>query len=230
MRRSGPAVRHITAIACIAAVGTAHAQVSGSVGVVSDYRYRGYSLSAGDPAVQGSVAWDGASGAYAGLFASSVRPHGHRGGALWMPYAGFARRDRQGRSWDIGVRYSHFANDDDFDYPELHVGVATRHVAVRVHYADEYFGGTPGAYAEIDGDVPLSDRLRLSLHAGAAHALDDGGDGTRLDARVGLSWTTRVCDASIAWHATGGGDGYPYYAPWDARDRQGWVFGCVHRW
>ena len=33
-----------------------HAQVSGSVGVVSDYRYRGYSLSDGDPAVQASVA------------------------------------------------------------------------------------------------------------------------------------------------------------------------------
>jgi uncharacterized protein (TIGR02001 family) len=231
VRRGGPALRHTLAVACIAATGAAHAQVSGSVGVVSDYRYRGYSLSAGDPAVQASIAWDGASGAYAGLFGSSVHPYGYGGGALWMPYAGYARRDSQGRSWDIGVRYSHFANDDYFDYPELHVGVAIRHVALRVHYAHDYFGGTPGAYVEVDGDVPLAERLRLLLHAGAAHALGDGGEGTRVDARIGLSWTSRACDLSIAWHVVGGGDdGYPYYAPWSAHDRQGWVFGCVHRW
>ena len=235
MRRGGPALRHITALAgvafgCLVDAVPAHAQVSGSVGVVSDYRYRGYSLSAGDPAVQAGVAWDGASGAYAGLFASSVQPFRHGGGALWMPYAGYARRDRHGRSWDIGVRYSHFASDDYFDYPELHVGIAFRHVAFRVHYAHDYFGGASGAYVEIDGDVALTDRLRLLLHAGGAHALGDDGEGTRADARIGLSWTARACDVSLAWHVVGGGEAYPYYAPWNPDDRQGWVLGCVHRW
>ena len=82
-----------------------------------------------------------------------------------------------------------------------------------------------------DGDVPLAERLRLLLHAGAARALDGGGDGARADARIGLSWTSRACDVSIAWHIVGGGgDPDPYYAPWNRGDRQGWVLGCVHRW
>ena len=212
------------------ATGAAHAQVSGSVGAVSDYRYRGYSLSAGDPTLQAGIAWDGASGAYAGLFASGVR-HGGSGDTLWIPYAGYARRDRQGRSWDIGVRYSHFADAGYFDYPELHVGVSFRHVALRVHYAHEYFGGASSAYVGIDGDVPLAERLRLLLHAGAAHALDGGGEGSRDDARIGLSWTSRACDVTMTWHVVGGGDADPYYyAPWNPDDRQGWVLGCVHRW
>ena len=53
--------------------GACRAQVAGSVGVVSDYRYRGMSLSDGRPAVQLSIDRDFAAGTYAGLMLSSVR-------------------------------------------------------------------------------------------------------------------------------------------------------------
>ena len=158
-RSKGTSWRAFVAIAGLCCAATAHAQVSGSVGALSDYRYRGYSLSDGDPAVQASIAYDAANGAYAGLFASSVRD-ATGDGAQFIPYLGYAKRDAQGRSWDVGVRWSHYTRDDAFDYAEVHVGVALRRVALRVHYAPDYFGQVSNWYFEADGQVPFGERVR----------------------------------------------------------------------
>jgi uncharacterized protein (TIGR02001 family) len=50
--------------------------VSGEIGVVSDYRYRGVSLSRGRPAVQGSVTIEHDSGLYAEAWASTLERPG----------------------------------------------------------------------------------------------------------------------------------------------------------
>jgi uncharacterized protein (TIGR02001 family) len=52
------------------------ADVSGEVGAVSDYRYRGVSLSHGLPAVQGSVTVEHASGLYGEVWASTLERPG----------------------------------------------------------------------------------------------------------------------------------------------------------
>jgi len=218
------------ALCMLAFAAPACAQVSGSLGVVSDYRYRGYSLSNDEPALQGDIEWAATDGFYAGLFVSTVRdPHGANG-ALWIPYAGFARRDSRGHSWDVGVRWSHFDAASGYDYPEVHVGVAFRRVTLRAHYAHDYFGGAPGVYVEVDGGIPFADRWQVLLHAGAAHDVENGGAGTRYDVRAGFSLATRVCDVSLSWQGTRGETGYPYDPPWDPYDRGGWVLGCVHHW
>lgn len=46
--------------------------VSGNVALVTDYRFRGLSQSSGDPAVQGGITVSHASGAYAGVWSSSI--------------------------------------------------------------------------------------------------------------------------------------------------------------
>src|SRR5439155_7805223 len=51
-------------------------QVSGSASLVSDYRFRGVSLSQEKPALQLNVLYDDQSGWYAGAFASSVQIFG----------------------------------------------------------------------------------------------------------------------------------------------------------
>jgi uncharacterized protein (TIGR02001 family) len=227
------------------------AQVSGSVGALSDYRYRGYSLSDGDPALQASIAYDAANGAYAGLFGSNVRDEAGSG-AQWLPYFGYAKRDAKGRSWDVGLRWSHDTRDDEFDYAEVHVGVALRRVALRLHYAPDYFGQVANWYAEADGHVPLGERVRATWHVGYARSDardryvyirdptpydDDGGyyvferaDPTRIDLRLGVAIPTRACDVQLAWTHVDGGETYTYEVPWDANDRTGWVLGCVKRW
>ena len=72
-----------TGLACMLAClcGEVRAEVNGevSLGIVSDYRYRGLSLSGGDPALQAGFAWDHEDGWYAGLFAAGTRIGGEHG-------------------------------------------------------------------------------------------------------------------------------------------------------
>ncbi|UHQ20796.1 TorF family putative porin [Lysobacter sp. KIS68-7] len=252
-RRRG-ARRAIVAACALACACAAHAQVSGSLGVVSDYRYRGYSLSDGDPALQASIAYDADSGLYGGLFASTVRDAGEAGVQL-VPYIGFARRDAQGRSWDVGARWSHFTTDDAWNYAELHAGVTLRRVALRVHYAPDYFGQVSDLYAEADGSVRVRERLRVLWHVGVSHSgspdrpvyaqgpdpypdngysngryANQGTDRTRIDLRTGLAFETKVCDVQLTWQYVDDGDASPYAAPWDPNDRAGWVLGCAKHW
>jgi len=46
--------------------------LSAELGIVSDYRYRGYTLSAGKPALQGSLTLEHGSGAYASIWSSTI--------------------------------------------------------------------------------------------------------------------------------------------------------------
>lgn len=254
-RRARRAALAVCACACLWWT-SAQAQVSGSVGVVSDYRYRGHSLSDGDPAVQASVGYDAASGVYGGLFGSTTRYAGDPG-SQWIPYVGFARRDRQGRSWDVGVRYVHFTRDAT--YAEAHVGVAFERLALRLHYAPDYYDAVGNAYFEADFAFPLGERVRLLLHGGVSRSgsqsppqptyrhgygdgdydgydgydpapdADGGTDRTRLDISAGLLVPTRLCEVQAIWHHVDG-SGASYAGLWNPNDRTGWVLGCVRRW
>ena len=87
--------------------GACHAQMAGSVGVMSDDRYRGVSLSDGRPAVQLSIDRDFAGGTYAGLMLSSVRLR-DQGGVHWLPYVGITR-EHDGLRWEAGAQYHGFS-------------------------------------------------------------------------------------------------------------------------
>lgn len=89
-RLAGPMTRHRPAVVALAAflaagasagISPANAQdrswtVEGSAAVVSDYRYRGYSLSGSDPAVQANLTASHASGFYGDVFVSTIAESG----------------------------------------------------------------------------------------------------------------------------------------------------------
>lgn len=50
--------------------------LSGEIGVVSDYQYRGYSLSGGDWALQGGLTINAPSGFYATVWSSMIEEYG----------------------------------------------------------------------------------------------------------------------------------------------------------
>ena len=87
--------------------------VTGYAQVVTDYRFRGYSLSGGDPALQGSVNLNHSSGFYAGFWASTldddVSPF--YGDVELDLYAGWTGAVASGLTADVGVlRYVYPAN------------------------------------------------------------------------------------------------------------------------
>jgi uncharacterized protein (TIGR02001 family) len=214
-----------------AAIGTAHAQayVSGSASVVSDYRWRGYSLTDDRPAVQAALAYDHPSGGYAGLFVSNVRfGPDPQTGVQGLAYGGYSSRVAGGLSWDVGAAYTDFSRPRGYGYAEYHAGVAHVAWSARLSHAPRYFGRSFAAsYAELNL-TPFSDRALVPLlHVGLLYA-------PRLqyldlrwiwDVRVGLAYSVDLTTVQLGWSTassdrtiTGG------YA-----DRSGWVLRLT-RW
>lgn len=90
--------------------------LSGNVAVVSDYRFRGISLSGGDPAVQGGISINHASGLYAGVWGSSLENTPVYGSVEVDLYAGWTGPVAAGLTADVGLTY--------YSYPDGNVGHA----------------------------------------------------------------------------------------------------------
>lgn len=184
----------------------ASAQISGSVSLVSNYRFRGVTLSENKPAAQLGVAYDDALGWYAGAFGSTVEfaaPVGR--GVQVVPFAGYAWRTRAGTSWEIGADYSAFTGiARNYDYPEVYAGVAAGNLSARVYYSSRYFGhDSPAVYAEVNAAEPLLDRVRLLLHAGVIgtrNATAYYAQSARVfDARVGIAVDFDPFSVQLSW-------------------------------
>jgi uncharacterized protein (TIGR02001 family) len=149
------------------------AQVSGSATLVSDYRVRGVTLSAGRPAAQLDLGYDDASGLYAGAFASSVQFYEHsQHQAQLTGYSGFAQRLPHGWSADGGAAYTTFSGGEGYNYLELHAGITRKDVSARLYFSPNYFGqNVQTLYAELNGSYPLAERFRLIGHAGVLQVI-----------------------------------------------------------
>lgn len=136
--------------------------------MVSDYRYRGVSLSDDRPAVQGSLAYDDPTGWYGGMFASSIRfPDSGGTGVQAIPFVGYAGRVESGWSFEGGVNATITRGSRDYDYQEIYGGFAFRNVSGRVYWSPRYYGQPAHAiYGEINGALPITDQVRLLGHAG----------------------------------------------------------------
>jgi uncharacterized protein (TIGR02001 family) len=214
-----------------AAFGAAHAQsyISGSITAVTDYRWRGYSLSDQRPAVQATVAYDHASGAYAGLFVSNVRlgPY-QQNGVQVLGYAGYSARLAGGLSWDAGLAYSDFSNPHDYSYAEYHVGLSHVAWSARLSYAPRYFGRAYSAtYAELNLTPGSERELFPLLHVGLLHSDVPAyvGPDQVWDGRIGLAYSLGLTTVQLSWgttsHARTTAGGYS--------DRSAWVLRLT-RW
>jgi uncharacterized protein (TIGR02001 family) len=202
--------------------------------VVSDDRFRGFSLSDGKPSAQLAIDYDGRGGWYMGALAASVRPEGVPR-VQWLAFLGIARPLRAGLDWDAGVQYTTIGGDADYRYAEYYVGLAADHYSLRLYYARHFLGAdTPTLYASLDRSWPLSGRWRLLGHVGLLRrngAIDHGSGRYRADGRLGVGLDWRHFELQLAWTVARGSDG-PYPFGYDTRraTRQVWVVSCSHSW
>ncbi len=157
----------------------AAAEVSANIGVVSNYYFRGGTLSDDQAAVQGGVDYAHESGFYAGTWASTLG--GNDPSYELDLYAGYG-----GSVGDLGydVGYVYFAypdSTDDFDYGEVYGSLTYSYFTAGLAYtansqADEggYTEGDLYYYAGVD--VPFGDSgYTGSLYYGY-YTFDDDGD------------------------------------------------------
>jgi uncharacterized protein (TIGR02001 family) len=155
--------------------GKAEAQVSGSVSVVSDYRYRGVSLSNGHAAFQGQLEYNRKSGWYAGAFASQVESAEQNGSdAQLMAYGGYSWRALPSIAWEVGAARTIFAQDAYYNYTEIFAGMNSEKLSGRIYFSPDYFGAHARTlYAEANGTYPIGERFQLFGHIGYLWAFSE---------------------------------------------------------
>lgn len=175
------------------------AQVSGEVAIVSDYRFRGVSLSEDHPALQGGVELDSGVGPYASEYVSVV-PFGGRPGTTELTTTlGYRLEPAAGLTIDAFASHYHYPKTRDWDYFEanaslwwqagartaLRAGLA--YVPVQRHLRIDPAGSARNFYAMagVDREVPGTP-LTLTAEAGyEAGVMDGAARGGKLDWRLG---------------------------------------------
>jgi uncharacterized protein (TIGR02001 family) len=134
--------------------------VSGGVAVVSDYRFRGVSLSDKDFAVQPTLTLSHESGLYVGVWGSNVAENPGEDVEVDL-YAGFAGGDAV--TYDLGVTYYMYPGVSAFNYAEIigkvgtTVGPAT--VGAMLAYAprQDGTGNTDNVYIGTNASIGIPD-------------------------------------------------------------------------
>lgn len=170
-------------LALLMAVGfaSAQAQVTGNLGLTSDYRFRGISQTQNAPAVQGGIDYNHSSGFYVGNWNSSVSSSMYTNGAGVESdlYAGWKKDIYKGLTLDIGS-YNYFypratvnGTGSNFDTYEGFVGLGYGPISAKYSrtLGNGYFGTTNAQGSEyFQGDINyLIPTTKISLLAHAGH-------------------------------------------------------------
>ena len=141
-------------------------KLSGNIGVVSDYMFRGLDQSAQGAAVQGGVDYQSDFGLYSGLWISNAAAvNGNEADV----YVGYGLRLGE-FTLDGGVIYYAYTEDTEggvctagancnLDYAEVYVGGAVGPATVKVFYAPEFGGDTGGG---VSGDLDKNELMYVT--------------------------------------------------------------------
>ncbi len=149
--------------------------VTGNVALVTDYRFRGISLSAGDPAVQGAINVNHSSGLYAGAWASSLEDSAVYGSMELDVYAGWTGPIGGGVTADVGLLYYVYPNGNVGDanvfepYASLSttLGPASAKVGVAYAWKQDSLGGDDNLYLYTDWGLGVPNTpLSIAAHLG----------------------------------------------------------------
>ena len=182
----------LAALSLLALGAAAHADVTGTVTVVSDYDFRGITQTAQDPALQGSIDWTSESGIYLGAWGSNVDFGDDVDTDVEIDlYGGI--RGGEDITWDLGIIYYTYMDGSEFNYPEIYASIGYKWLSGKLWYSDE-FGGVDdngeAYYIEGNASFPLAETgLGLTGHVGMSDGdYWDSVDGY-FDWSVGVTYT-----------------------------------------
>ncbi|WP_163930249.1 TorF family putative porin [Paraferrimonas sp. SM1919] len=195
-----------TAGLLVAAQATAiAAEVSGNVALTSDYRWRGQSLSAGNPAIQAGVDVNFDSGWFVGAWASNLDYGQDTSGDMELDlYAGYWGEIDDNNSYSATLISYQYPGSSDIDsYEELILGFSSYGVDLE-YYVTNNAGNTgmTSHYVSANYSHELMDNLNLDLHAGHnfGEYWDSGYDYlSYVDTSIGLSTSHFGLDFSAAY-------------------------------
>lgn len=182
----------------------------GAAVLVSDYRFRGISLSDGHAAAQGTTTARHRSGAYLGFWASTLDGFGELGGSNleFDLYAG-VRRPLAGGTLDVGLLYYAYpgSSGGDFEFFEPYAsysrsfGPVTAKLSTAFAPAQDALGGNSNFFMAADLSVAVP-RTPVTLrgHVGRSHGetpLSPNGD--YLEWQLGADFVWRGVTLGISY-------------------------------
>ena len=208
----------LAAAACLFSAAPAAAEVGASASLFSDARFRGYSLSGGNPVATLDLAYDDPSGLYGALSATAVlgsddpiKPMG------LLLNGGYAKRLQSGITVDFGAvhsNYSRYASRGSASYTEIYAGVSRKALSTRISYSPHYFGrGTSTVYGEVNANFSPLPKLNLFGHAGLLVPVERPDTIPRLRTQYDWSLGASRQLGRVSLHAilSGGGPDGDYY-------------------
>lgn len=217
MRRSGISLLLATMLSVLAA--PARAEIGAGLSILSDFRFRGYSLSQGRPVMSLDLSYDDAAGPYVNGKLSIVGTEGSRVRLLGATgNIGYARKLRIGSTLDVGIIHSRFTNysgyGDAAQYTEIYTGLIGTHLSAHIHYSPHYFrSGLSTIYADISAVTRPAPNWRINGHYGLLTQI--GGERPPNISRVHHDWRLSITreagrlDLQLA--LTGGAPGKQFY-------------------
>ena len=209
------------ALAFLAASPVKASDLSGEIGVVSDYRYRGISLSNGNPALQASVTLETDQGLYAELWTSTLGGPDDGADAEIDLTAGYSFDLRGNLSLDVAATYYFYPGEPGANYIdgtitlELVHGPATSRLGFSFAPRQQGTENEQGVkhangYAFAGVSYELS-KLPLTLNAELGYergAFDETPRGGKWDWQFGGELKVNSCRLGLAYVGNGadGGD------------------------
>ena len=194
------------------------AQFAARVGIDSDYRLRGYSLTDDRPAISAQFSYDHPSGLYASVLGlAEVGAHNRFLGVIGS--AGYAKRLNSTVSLDTGVLRSQVRAAAygalGFDYTEFYAGTYVGPVSGRVSYSPDYRRpGQSTLYGEVEAGFEPATDWRVSGHAGMLVYLNTAGfyqsGETHRDWRFSVARQFRAAEVHAALSGGGPSSYYGY--------------------
>jgi uncharacterized protein (TIGR02001 family) len=154
--------------------------ISGNVGLFSDYRFRGYTQTDYNPALQGGFDFAHKSGFYLGNWNSNVNANVYNGASLEMDFYGGYKTTIEGFGLDVGTLYYYYPGTGqyvpDFDAKnwEVYIGGSYGPVSLKYFYSfTDFFGlKAPGVdtkgsqYLDLSGAYDLGSGFGINGHIG----------------------------------------------------------------
>lgn len=195
----------------------AQAQLGANIGIESDYRFRGVSLTDRRPAATLQLAYDHPSGVYLNVSGIGALGRDNPRFVGVQGNVGYARRIGRALYIDSGLVRSEYeapvGRSRSRHYTEAYVGLGTEHFSARVAYSPDYFH--PDAetlYGEVEAAFQPGPEWRLNAHVGALVYLQSPyylDHSAYYDWRVGASRQLNSFEVHAA--LSGGGPGEDYY-------------------
>ncbi|MCP5184326.1 MAG: hypothetical protein H6993_10205 [Pseudomonadales bacterium] len=186
-------MRHLLPAVFLIAAGTANAAWHGNLKWMSEYAYRGYSMSEGKPAIQGNLEYVAESGWYGGLSVSGedLDSGAGNGTSSWVVIPRVGRQwriddDWQTETWIAAYRHEGKIEGKRANYAEITTAVHFRDLfTARLSFAPDAYGRSPDL---------------LSVEFGAAYDLYPN---LQTSGGIGYSASTEASNLEQGyWHAS----------------------------